>query len=107
MKSEQNAPAVLGPVELTVRHSTLAAFLEALNGRRGDLDAWLECNDEAEVRAHVLALVKAERERCASLCDGIGATYTGQARRLEGQHATHAAGRRDGANECAATIRGA
>ncbi len=46
-----------------------------------------------------------ERARCASICDGIGATYTGEARRLQGQHATHAAGRRDGANECAAEIR--
>lgn len=47
----------------------------------------------------------AERERCAGICDGIGAAYTGAARRLDGQHATHAAGQRDGANECAATIR--
>jgi len=47
----------------------MTTFLEALNGRRGDLDAWLECNNEAEVRAHVLALVNAERERCAMICD--------------------------------------
>ncbi len=46
-----------------------------------------------------------ERERCAMVCDGIWAGYTGEARRLEGKHATHAAGRRDGANECAAAIR--
>lgn len=51
--------------EKTVKTSSLAAFLEALNGRRGDLDAWLECNNEDEVRAHVLALVKSEREKCA------------------------------------------
>lgn len=66
---EQNSPAVGAPVEPSVRPSTLAAFLEALNGRRGDLDAWLECNNEAEVRAHVLALVKAEREKCAQACE--------------------------------------
>jgi len=47
----------------------------------------------------------AERDRCASICDGIGAGYAGAARRLGGQHATHAAGQRDGANECAAAIR--
>ena len=26
-----------------------------MNGQRGAIDAWLECNDEAEVRAHVRA----------------------------------------------------
>lgn len=56
-------------------------------------------------RAVLLGDVAAERERCASICDGIGAGYTGAARRLDGQHATHAAGQRDGANECAAEIR--
>ena len=50
-------------VQLLQTRSTLGAFLEALNGRPGDLDAWLECNNEAEVRAHVLALVKDEREK--------------------------------------------
>ena len=65
----QSNPAVLGPVKPTVRPSTLAAFSEALNGRRGDLDAWLECNNEAEVRSHVLALVKAEREKCAVIAE--------------------------------------
>ena len=39
------------------------------------------------------------------LRDGIGAGYAGAARRLGGQHATHAAGQRDGANKCAAAIR--
>jgi len=46
----------------------------------------------------------AERERCAHVCKGIAAGYTGEARRLKGEHATHAAGQRDGANECAAAI---
>jgi hypothetical protein len=67
--NETQQPAVAGPVEPTVRPSTLAAFLEAVNGRRGDLDAWLECNNEAEVRAHVLALVKAEREEWTKALD--------------------------------------
>lgn len=35
--------------------SSVLAFAEALNGQRGDLDAWLECNNEAEVRANVRA----------------------------------------------------
>ena len=35
--------------------ASVLAFAEALNGQRGAIDAWLECNDEAEVRAHVRA----------------------------------------------------
>ena len=35
--------------------SSMLAFAKALNGKRGDLDAWLECNNEAEVRANVRA----------------------------------------------------
>jgi hypothetical protein len=48
----------------------------------------------------------ARGEADTQICAGIGATYTGEARRLQGQHATHAAGQRDGANECAAAIKG-
>jgi hypothetical protein len=33
--------------------SSIAAFMEALNGDTGELDAWLECNKEAEVRSHI------------------------------------------------------
>ena len=58
-----------------------------------------------DMRAYAAGAVAAERERCARICDGIGATYTGEARRLQGRHATRAAGQRDGANECAAEIR--
>lgn len=29
-------------------------FKEALYGGKGDLDAWLECNDEAETRAAIM-----------------------------------------------------
>lgn len=36
----------------------LDEFRQALAGGRGDLDAWLEVNDEAEVRAFVLAIQK-------------------------------------------------
>ena len=36
----------------------LDEFKQALAGGRGDLDAWLEVNDEAEVRAFVLAIQK-------------------------------------------------
>ena len=63
--NETTQPAVAGPIEPTVMHSTLAAFVEALHGMRGDLADWLKCNDEADVRAHVLALVRAEREAAA------------------------------------------
>ena len=51
-----------------------------------------ECRRQAlEDAAHTLA--------------GIGAGYAGAARRLSGREATHAAGQRDGANECAAAVR--
>ena len=39
--------------------SSVQAFIEALNGGKGDLDAWLECNNEAEVRAHIRACLAA------------------------------------------------
>lgn len=35
--------------------SSVAAFTEAMRGPKGTLDAWLEVNNEAEVRAHVEA----------------------------------------------------
>ena len=35
----------------------IAAFKEALNGTRGDLDAWLECNDESEVRQAIFGVI--------------------------------------------------
>ena len=35
----------------------IAAFKEALNGTRGDLDAWLECNDESEVRQAIFGII--------------------------------------------------
>lgn len=37
----------------------LAQFLAALNGGRGDLDAWLEANDEAACRAAIYAAIEA------------------------------------------------
>lgn len=39
--------------------SSVAAFVEALKGERGSLDAWLEVNDEREVAAHVEAYARA------------------------------------------------
>lgn len=57
------------------------------------------------VRRLMDAAVKAERERCASVCRGIAAGYAGTARRLAiDVHSAHAAGQRDGANECTAEI---
>ena len=53
--------------------NTLPEFLAALNGQNGELDTWLENNNEAEVRAHVLALVNAERDECAGICDRFAA----------------------------------
>lgn len=36
--------------------SSVLAFSEALHGAKGELDAWLECNNEAEVKAHIFSL---------------------------------------------------
>ena len=35
----------------------IAEFKVALNGAKGDLDAWLECNDEAEVRQAIFGVL--------------------------------------------------
>ena len=87
------------------------------NEKREDLESTLEllnnvlpCNPPWGPGQYVSVeslglLLAAERERCASICDGVWATYVGETRRLEGKHATHAAGKRDGANECAIAIR--
>lgn len=47
-------------------------FLAALNGGRGCLDAWLECNNEAECRTAILGAVAQEREACAKVCEEFG-----------------------------------
>lgn len=65
----------------------------------------IESERDAQWQSRLDAAIAAERERCAHICAGIGAGYAGEARRLDGLTATHAAGRRDGANECAAAIR--
>ena len=46
-----------------VTTKTLKEFRDALEGERGDLDAWLEVNNEAEVREHIKALVSEELKR--------------------------------------------
>ena len=52
-------------------------FVKALNGAKGDLDAWLECNNEAECRVAIFAAIEdsvaAERERCAKVCEAQAA----------------------------------
>ena len=35
----------------------IAAFKKALNGTSGDLDAWLECNNESEVRQAIFGVI--------------------------------------------------
>lgn len=57
-----------------------------------------------QMQAYARAAILQERERNALVCAGIAAGHAGAARRLAGQHATHGAGMRDGANQCAATI---
>jgi len=47
--------------EKVIVPSAALAFKEALNGARGELDAWLECHDEADVRAYIKhAIAEAE-----------------------------------------------
>lgn len=57
----------------SIKQSEYMAFVEALGGQRGDLDAWLECNDEAEVRAmishHVSVCERAAYELAAQACE--------------------------------------
>ena len=59
--------------------SCLVEFAEALNGGRGAMDAWLEVNDENEVRAHIRAYAEsyaAEAVRQAgrrAVDDNVGA----------------------------------
>jgi hypothetical protein len=48
--------ALAQPATIAVSPEAHADFVRALHGEKGDLDAWLECYDETEVRAHVLSL---------------------------------------------------
>lgn len=41
-------------------------FLVALCGRKGDIDAWLECNDEQEIRIAMFGALFAQREKIAT-----------------------------------------
>lgn len=54
-------------------------FLAAMNGGRGSLDAWLECNNEADCRAAMLGAIELEREACAKVCEAesVEAELTG------------------------------
>lgn len=44
--------------QAALTQSDVMRFTEALVGERGDLDAWLECHDETEVRAHIQAYAR-------------------------------------------------
>jgi hypothetical protein len=65
-------PAVSGELS-SVSPKAQTEFMQALHGGQGTLDAWLECNNEAEVRAHVLALV----HQPAASGEPVAWTYTG------------------------------
>ena len=47
----------------------LEAFSDAMKGGRGELDAWLEVNDEADVRIHVEAYTRAKVSRAIAAKD--------------------------------------
>lgn len=46
--------------------TNVSELVAALNGNKGDLDDWLECNNEATVRAAIEALVLDTVEKCAN-----------------------------------------
>ena len=48
-----------------VPDSSVLQFAEALSGGRGALDAWLEVNNEADVRAHVEAYAEKRSRQLA------------------------------------------
>ena len=58
-----------------MKPSEYLAFKEALEGKHGELDAWLECNSEAEVKAaiaeHARAIEAATLERAAEIADDM------------------------------------
>lgn len=61
--------------------SSINAFSEALYGKKGALDAWLEVNNEDEVRAHMKAYVDAHarvyaEQRVRPLVEALDAIVT-------------------------------
>jgi hypothetical protein len=46
-------------------------FLTALNGGRGELDAWLEVNNESEVRTAIKNLLTDPIDKCANKAKDI------------------------------------
>ncbi len=50
-------------------------FLTALNGGKGDLYSWLECNNETECREAIFGAIAIEREACAATAEGWAQYY--------------------------------
>ncbi len=50
---------------MIITHQAFAEFKKALYGQSGDFDAWLECNNEEEVRAFIKMLVHQTKEDIA------------------------------------------
>jgi|SRR5690606_29893014 len=62
--------------------SSVAAFVEALKGERGSLDAWLEVNNEREVAAHVEAYARANLAPLQSEIEALRTEIAQMKRRL-------------------------
>ena len=77
--------------------SDMLAFKEALRGGRGDLDAWLECHYEAEVRAHVNAYADAAVAQERASADRLRAALRGLLTRDERNTCQHDETHRGGA----------
>ena len=52
-------------------------FIKAVHGGRGELDAWLECNNEAECRAAIFGIIEEEREAIIAKLLELGALGDG------------------------------
>jgi hypothetical protein len=70
--------------------------------------AWNRLYTANQMRAYATAAVAAERERCARICDDIAKRHlcSGRYTSVVADHSVRAGGQVDGAEECAAAIRG-
>lgn len=73
-------------------------FLAALNGQPGALDAWLECYNEADVRAAVNYAIELQSIKHSQICEAIALKH----QQIDG---TYAAGKKAGALECLDAIK--
>ena len=79
---DANDDSAIAAMAGEVRKTSCTELMKALNGRKGDLDAYLEVNNEDEIRAAILGLIenvaKTKRDEFAGqalagvVLDGLG-----------------------------------